>query len=229
MSSVYPCTPPLPADAKAFQGDEVQRSLGTSRVELRGHGAARRYAFRMDAVQALSRASNALAERRFEDALAAADEALAGQLDRDRPEPERGEFVERPERARAHHIRGTALLELGRRVDAIEALTRSIQDDGRHYAWSNRAVARRDEGDVEGALADFGEAIRARPDYVHARFNRARLRCARGDWSAAEADYLAVLRGDPRAEPSRGEWAEVRRKQGRPNDDAALADALAAK
>ncbi len=180
----------------------------------------------MDAVEALALASRALFERRWPDALAAADEALSGPLDRERPEPERGELIERPERAKAHHIRGTALLELGQRAAAIDAFTRSIEDQPRHYAWSNRGVARRDEGDLDGAIADFTEAIRLDPRYVHARFNRARLFEQRGEWGAAEADYLAVLRVDARAEPSRSAWGQARRHQGKPDDEEALMKAL---
>ena len=70
---------------------------------------------------ALEEASRALSERRFADAIPLAEAALVGPLDRNVPPSERGERYDLPERSLAHHILGTAHLELGDRKRAIAA------------------------------------------------------------------------------------------------------------
>jgi tetratricopeptide (TPR) repeat protein len=46
---------------------------------------------------------------------------------------------------------------------AQQELNRSLKPDYA-LAFVNRGIARRDKGDVEGALQDYNEAIRLKPD-----------------------------------------------------------------
>ncbi len=63
--------------------------------------------------------------------------------------------------------------------------------------YVNRGSARRDRGDVDGALADFETALRVNPRSVIALVNRGEVRQDLGDWSGALADYAAVLALEP--------------------------------
>lgn len=177
---------------------------------------------------ALEEASRALSERRFADAIPLAEAALVGPLDRNVPPSERGERYDLPERSLAHHILGTAHLELGDRKRAIAELDKALNADGtRWFSYSNRAIARRDEGDLEGALEDFGRALKRTSRYPHALYNRARLFVQLGRLADAEEDFVGILRSDPKAEPTRTEWAAVRETMGLAHDDPALAARLA--
>lgn len=52
-------------------------------------------------------------------------------------------------------------------------------------------------GDLDGALRNFDEAIRLAPDDSRELLNRANLHFERGDWDAAHRDYEQSLRGRP--------------------------------
>lgn len=62
---------------------------------------------------------------------------------------------------------------------------------------TNRGVERKRAGDLAGAIADFGEAIRLNPADPFAHNNRANARRDMGDLRGAIADYGAALRLDP--------------------------------
>ena len=63
--------------------------------------------------------------------------------------------------------------------------------------YTNRGVERRRSGDLDGALADYDEAIRLNPSDIFAYNNRGNLRRDRGDVEVATADYTDALRIDP--------------------------------
>lgn len=173
---------------------------------------------------ALHEALCALAERRFDDALAHAERALDAELDRTVPPDERGLVHDRPERSRAWYVVGTARLEQGDRLAAIAALDQAIRLDPHDpIALSNRAIAKRDLGDESGALGDFDRALALSSRYAHARANRARLLARRGELDAADRDYLRLLAVAPTPE-HRSEWDAVRVRRGLAHDDAALRD-----
>jgi len=64
-------------------------------------------------------------------------------------------------------------------------------------ALFNRAIARRAQGDVEGALQDYNEAIRLKPDFAEAFNNRGIARAAKGDLGGALQDLAEAIRLKP--------------------------------
>jgi tetratricopeptide (TPR) repeat protein len=55
-------------------------------------------------------------------------------------------------------------------------------------AFNNRGIARSGKGDLEGAIADYDEAIRLKPDYAAAFYNRGTARRDMGDIQGALQD-----------------------------------------
>lgn len=69
---------------------------------------------------------------------------------------------------------------------------------------NNWGVARRDKGDLEGALQDYGEAIRLKPDDAAAFYNRGNARRDKGELEAALQDYgEAICLKPDLADPTR--------------------------
>ena len=64
-------------------------------------------------------------------------------------------------------------------------------------AFNNRGNVRRAKGDVDGAIQDYTEAIRLKPDYVLAFNNRGNVRHAKGDVEGALQDYNEAIRLKP--------------------------------
>jgi tetratricopeptide (TPR) repeat protein len=56
---------------------------------------------------------------------------------------------------------------------------------------------RYEQGDVDGAVKDYDEAIRLKPDFAVAFYNRAIARSAKGDADGALEDYSEAIRLDP--------------------------------
>jgi tetratricopeptide (TPR) repeat protein len=172
----------------------------------------------------LDEALRALAERRFAEASALAERALAdGDLDGE-SSYERGlpADLARPNRALALYVLGTARSETGDPRGAIELYDRALQlTPGDRVLYSNRAIALRDLGDEEGALADFGRALAIEPGYTHARANRARLHAKRGELEVADEDYQLLL-AIANTPEHRAEWNAVRERRGLSHDDDTL-------
>ena len=59
--------------------------------------------------------------------------------------------------------------------------------------YFNRALAKQ-AGDLDGAIADYNEAIRLNPRYVFAFNNRALARRLKGDFEGAISDYTEAMR-----------------------------------
>lgn len=82
--------------------------------------------------------------------------------------------------------------------------------------WSNRGNVRVRRNDLEGAIADYDQAITLAPTEPDPYLNRGALREAMGEWEAAIADYNRVLQINPddpaaynnrgNAEAGLGEW-----------------------
>ena len=60
-------------------------------------------------------------------------------------------------------------------------------------AFNNRAHARSDKGDAEGAFQDYSEAIRLNPNHALAFYNRGAVRRAKGDIEGALKDYSEAI------------------------------------
>jgi tetratricopeptide (TPR) repeat protein len=64
-------------------------------------------------------------------------------------------------------------------------------------AYNNRGAARKDNNDLQGALADYDEAIRLKPDDAIAYYNRGTARKDNNDLQGALADYDEAIRLKP--------------------------------
>jgi tetratricopeptide (TPR) repeat protein len=61
----------------------------------------------------------------------------------------------------------------------------------------NDALRKQNSGDNQGAIADYTEAIRLKPDYAHAYNNRGNAKSALGNFQGAIADYTEAIRLKP--------------------------------
>ena len=64
-------------------------------------------------------------------------------------------------------------------------------------AFNNRGVAYQAKGDLDRAIADYGQAISVSPDYAMAHSNRGQAYQLKGDNDRALADYDAAIKIDP--------------------------------
>ena len=88
-------------------------------------------------------------------------------------------------------------------------------------ALNNRALCRREVGDLKGALADYDEAVRIAPDASQLYYNRGGARRESGDLDGALADYNTAIRLNPHDSEAFNNRGAARWQQGK------LADALA--
>ncbi|MBD2535604.1 tetratricopeptide repeat protein [Nostoc flagelliforme FACHB-838] len=81
---------------------------------------------------------------------------------------------------------------------AINSFTKAIAlDSNNSIAYFNRADARYEMGDKQGAIADYNEAIRFNPNNPIAYYNRGVARYYVGDKQGAIADFTVALSFDP--------------------------------
>ena len=81
-------------------------------------------------------------------------------------------------------------------------------------ALNNRGVARQDKGDLDGAIQDYNEAIRLKPDYAIAFLSRGTARRVKGDLDGAIQDDNQAIRLKPDDANSFGERGIARRAKG---------------
>lgn len=95
---------------------------------------------------------------------------------------------------------------------AIQACSEVIRNDRRAaWAYNNRGLELRKKHELEKAISDFSEAIRLKPDFAEAYYNRGRTQGA--DTSAAIADFDEAIKINPKyaeAYNSRGDAWEKR-------------------
>ena len=65
-------------------------------------------------------------------------------------------------------------------------------------AYSNRGVAKKAKGDLDGAIADYNRAIELDPKDASAYYNRGNAKKAKGDLDGAIADYNRAIELDPK-------------------------------
>lgn len=102
--------------------------------------------------------------------------------------------------------------------NALAACTRAIESG--QYAgadlgklFTSRGVERKRKGDLDGAIADYTEALKINPRDLFAYNNRGNTRRDKGDLEGAVADYDAALQVDAgyaAAYTNRGRVHEVR-------------------
>ena len=64
-------------------------------------------------------------------------------------------------------------------------------------AYCNRGNSKHSQGDYQGAIADYSEAIRLKPDWAEAYYSRGASKRSQGDNQGAIADYSEVIRLEP--------------------------------
>jgi len=69
---------------------------------------------------------------------------------------------------------------------------------GSAFVFNSRGIARYSAGDMDGALADYDQAIRLYPGYPGAYYNRGIVRYSRQDFGGAEQDYSTAIGLNPR-------------------------------
>ncbi len=88
--------------------------------------------------------------------------------------------------------------------------------------FSARGFARQSKGDLDGAMADYNQALNLDPKNIQALYRRGLALQAKGDWAGAMADYNAILTLNPRNADAFSSRGFV--KQARGDTDGALAD-----
>jgi tetratricopeptide (TPR) repeat protein len=110
-----------------------------------------------------------------------------------------------------------AATEAGDFATAEQYWTQLINDFPQNPAvWSNRGNARVSQNKLDGAIADFNQAIELAPEQPDPYLNRGTALEAKGEFAAAIADYNQVLALDPQdafafnnrgnAEGGLGDW-----------------------
>jgi Tfp pilus assembly protein PilF len=87
-------------------------------------------------------------------------------------------------------------------------------DPSNYVAHNNRGVWLRQNGDLNGALAAYGRAIRLNPSYARAYAGRAALLAQQGNPAGAVKDYEAYLRLRPESADIYFHTAALRRRSG---------------
>jgi tetratricopeptide (TPR) repeat protein len=106
---------------------------------------------------------------------------------------------------------------------AITAYTKAIELDPRHkIAYYNRAVVRKEQGEVEEALADYNKAIEIDPSYVPPYLNRGVIRQDKKDLDGAIADFSKSIELQPRKPEAYGARGSARKAKA--DIEGALAD-----
>jgi tetratricopeptide (TPR) repeat protein len=107
--------------------------------------------------------------------------------------------------------------------DSITLFDRVLSFEQRTYLpYVNRGSARMDKGDLDGAMADFTQALVVDPRNVDALTSRGKLRQERGDLAGALADYSEGIALEPRNYEAFNNRASLKLQKG--DLDGALAD-----
>ena len=104
-----------------------------------------------------------------------------------------------------------ALREQLRYADALEVLRPAIQATPESpLLWNTLGAMVAEQGDVDGSLVFFDEALRLDPAFAKARYNRANIRLSLGDASGALGDCETALEAAGLSEPERAMMAFAR-------------------
>ncbi len=97
--------------------------------------------------------------------------------------------------AQSYFERGFSAVDLDEKIRFYTEAIRLKPDYAGTY--NNRGLARKDKGDMEGALGDYDKAIRLEPDDADTYFNRGYVRGVKGDLEDALGDYDKGIRLRP--------------------------------
>lgn len=87
---------------------------------------------------------------------------------------------------------------LGKNDEAIALFNKAILLNSQFVeAYKNRGTARKDKGDLAGAIKDLTEAIRLDPLYTKAHCSRGTARANKGNFAGAIKDLNEAIRLDP--------------------------------
>lgn len=119
-------------------------------------------------------------------------------------------------------------------VDACDVLIRSgkLNNDDLASAYYHRGSRKDDLDDEDGAIADFNQAIKLKPDYAPAYNNRGIVKGKKGDLDGAIADFNRAIALDPnsdKAYQNRGYAKKLKGDKKGSEADYARARALEAK
>jgi Tfp pilus assembly protein PilF len=110
--------------------------------------------------------------------------------------------------------------------DSLTLWTHAVHTAPGDFAYHNRGQARHLAGDIDGALADYDQALRLAPERAKVYANRGMARQAKGDLDGALADFDQAIRLDPADPGAYSKRASARYAGG--NAAGALADLDAA-
>ena len=101
--------------------------------------------------------------------------------------------------AKLYTSRGVELKMANRLMEAIADYDQAIAlNPTDHFAFNNRANARRDNKDIAGAIDDYTEALRLDPGYTAAYVNRARVYVRMNRIDLARADFEQAVNRKPK-------------------------------
>ena len=131
-----------------------------------------------------------------------------------------------PRYANAYNNLANLLMEAGNEPAAMINYDKAIEHDSNTALfYNNRGLARYRNtiwADYDGAIADFSDAIRLKPDYDEAYLNRGAAYAAKNDYAAAIADYTDAIRLNPKLASAYYNRGTARKELG--ELDAAIAD-----
>ena len=124
----------------------------------------------------------------------------------------------------AYHNSGIVRFELGAFAAAIADLSHAIElKPNDQDLLNDRGVAKWNQGDIEGAIADYNQSIAINPKTAARGYrNLALVKGSKGDTDGAIADYNQAIELEPRNANAYNKRGELKRAKG--DLDAAIAD-----
>jgi tetratricopeptide (TPR) repeat protein len=89
-------------------------------------------------------------------------------------------------------------------------------------SYFDRGFAKQKKGDLDGAMADYNQAVKLNPKDASAYNNRGNVKFTKGDLNGAMADYNLAIKSNPKYAAAYNNLGNVKLRKGDPNG--ALAD-----
>jgi tetratricopeptide (TPR) repeat protein len=94
-------------------------------------------------------------------------------------------------------LRAAILEELNQHQEAVEAYTKAIDIKPHPWVYNNRGLARSELGDLDGAIADYDQAIKLNPQLVEAYGNLGNIHYLSGDLDGAIDYFTEAIKINP--------------------------------